>query len=318
MNRIYLLMLTLLFVGCLREELPVKPTPRGDAVLASVNMQVNYDDQIWYDLGTQRVVAIHPRISWDIGLGSSDTADIVTLNTSCAMQAAITDERDFDAITSVGDFSFYPDHPTGNIDSLAIRGDWIGKVILLDLGYTASGKLRGKRKIQFLEVNKQFYRFQYANLDGSDRKEETIERDPTYNFQTYSFISQGIYQVEPPKEDYDLCFTTYTHLFYDPYLPYLVNGVLMNWHSTAAWSDTTYSFEEIDRSLAQSLLLDDQQDIIGYDWKTFSFANNGFTIDPRKVYVIQDAEGFLFKLRFTDFYNEDKEKGNPTFSFQQL
>ncbi|MEL6134925.1 MAG: HmuY family protein, partial [Bacteroidota bacterium] len=200
MNRIYLLGAIVLLAGCLREELPVEPTPRGDAVQASVNMQVNYDDQIWYDLSTQRVVAKHPRIAWDIGLGSSDTADRVILNTSCAMQAAVTDETDFEAVTALGDRTFYPDHPTGQVDSLAFRGDWIGKVVLLDLGYSATGARRGQKKIQFLEVNDQLYRFQYANLDGSDAQEVTVTRDPTYNFQTYSLRNHEAYQVEPPKE----------------------------------------------------------------------------------------------------------------------
>ena len=50
---------------------------------------------------------------------------------------------------------------------------------------------------------------------------------------------------------------------------------------------------------------------------TFKF-KRGLRTDEDRVYVVEDHEGFRYKLRFTSFYNELGEKGHPQFTFQRL
>ena len=59
-------------------------------------------------------------------------------------------------------------------------------------------------------------------------------------------------------------------------------------------------------------------DVIGYDWKDFSLQTNTFTIFSDKIYLIKDASGNLFKLRFIDFYDDNGIKGSPAFEFMRL
>ena len=60
------------------------------------------------------------------------------------------------------------------------------------------------------------------------------------------------------------------------------------------------------------------RDAIGYTWKYYSFDTGSYTVDPSLVYIVQDAEGYFYKLRFVDFYSEQGEVGCPRFEVQPL
>jgi hypothetical protein len=36
-----------------------------------------------------------------------------------------------------------------------------------------------------------------------------------------------------------------------------------------------------------------------------------------QVYVLRDSEGFIYKLPFLDFYDDNGQKGAPTFALQR-
>src|SRR5690606_8382971 len=124
--------------------------------------------------------------------------------------------------------------------------------------------------------------------------------------------------VEPVKEGWDLAFTQFTHIFHAPdYLNYGVVGCLTNTHNTLSLKVTDgTAFEDIDYEYASDLVLSNDRDIIGYDWKTFLYDQNKYLVHSEKVYIIKDHEGDLYKLRFIDFYNMIGQKGVPTFEFQ--
>ena len=64
--------------------------------------------------------------------------------------------------------------------------------------------------------------------------------------------------------------------------------------------------------------LTNQSDVIGYDWKYYDFDDGVYTIEPDHNYVIRDRDGFIYKLRYIDFYSDLGEKGYPTFEFVRL
>ena len=61
-----------------------------------------------------------------------------------------------------------------------------------------------------------------------------------------------------------------------------------------------------------------QRDIIGFNWKTFDFDTQVYTINSSMNYIIQSENGIFYKLRFIDFYNNSGEKGYPKFEIQEL
>jgi len=60
------------------------------------------------------------------------------------------------------------------------------------------------------------------------------------------------------------------------------------------------------------------QNKIGYDWKSYNFSSKSYNVNPNITYIITDIDGRYFKLHFIDFYNDNREKGNPKFEIQEL
>jgi hypothetical protein len=307
-----------LLSGCLREELPVPPFERGEALEARVSLQADYRDQVWYDLSSQSVVSVNAKTAWDLGFSCADSSGSIWLNSSLGMEAAPAGTSDFGAVRSASGLRFRTDHPSGHPDSLALRNALQGGVYVINRGYDAAGNLLGYRKVQFSAPSEGVYRIRYARLDGSEERVAEIAKDSRYTFRAYSLATHEVREIEPPRDAYDLCFTQYQHIFYGPYQPYLVTGVLINPWRTQVAEDSLRGFEALSAAALNSADWSRARDAIGYDWKSFSLQTNQFTVYPQKVYLIRDGEGFVYKLHFLDFYDENGQKGSPLFRFQRL
>ncbi|MEZ5083051.1 MAG: HmuY family protein [Bacteroidales bacterium] len=75
-------------------------------------------------------------------------------------------------------------------------------------------------------------------------------------------------------------------------------------------------------AISEGLELNGQLDVIGYDWKVLqgdvNSGNVSYNIVPNRNYIIRNRNGFVYKLRFIEFYNTLGEKGYPTIEFQLL
>ena len=124
--------------------------------------------------------------------------------------------------------------------------------------------------------------------------------------------------IQPPSNYWDLLFTQYTHLYSDTTTPaYLVTGVVLNSEVLVA-EDNSFSFEEINYSMIDQLNFTSNKDAIGFDWKEYNFDAGIYTVNSNFNYIIKDRQQRYFKLRFTDFYNSNGDKGCPTFEIQEL
>lgn len=320
MNKLNTVMLLfLLLSSCEKDELPVKPYDRGELEEVVVALNADYSQQVWFDLGSGQVMATNNKLDWDFAWDCRDSSHFIYLNNSVVMMAASTGNTDFSAPIDESALRFRPDHSSGIEDSLAL-GRWWEKeeVFILDLGFRLNGNPRGKRKIKFELVDNQTLAFTIANLDGSDEFKGQLTKEKGLNSIAYSIPNRSPIQIEPSKEDYDLLFTQYTYAFYQPYTPYLVTGVLVNPHQTYTAEIRHKSFEDVTLDDALNTALHDSLDLIGYDWKYYDFQTAAFTIFTDRTFIIQDGEGFYYKLRFTDFYSESGERGYPAFQYQRI
>ena len=318
-NILYLIFTLVILASCEREELPVAAHETGALTTSAVNMDANYRWQIYFDLGTNREVGRCLKTSWDLAFQTTTSGFHVFLNSSKAMAAWNTGDTNFTAITDSTGFAVGRkfDEASGNEDSTAI-GDWrqTKPVYIIDRGYSETGQPQGIRKIQILQVNSSAYEIRFATLTGSESR-ITVAKDSTYNFTFVSLSSTGsIVSVEPPKASWDLVFTQYTHIFHQPFTPYLVTGCLLNSWQTASAVDTVNSFELTGFAELQQYTLNNAVNTIGYEWKVFD--GTQFTIVPNRFYIIRDSENYFYKLRFTDFYDANGVKGNPKWEFQRL
>jgi hypothetical protein len=210
------------------------------------------------------------------------------------------------------------DAPDGCPDSTAI-GDWReGQyVYIIDRGYNEMGQSLGMEKMQFTAVNDSSYSVRFSALDNAGATTLMIKKDSAYTFSFLSLDNGGnVVMAEPPKAEWDLVFTQYTHVFYDPVMPYLVTGCLLNRYRTAAVLDTGQDFSQISYSSVGGKVLSSSVNTIGYDWKVFS--GSTYTTNTKMNYIIRNAKGVYFKLHFTNFYSASGAKGNPTWEYQQL
>lgn len=322
MNRLspLVLLVTILFISCEKEELPITAHSAGSAITSTVNMNVDYRYQIFFDLETNTAVGQCLKTSWDLGFETAADGIHIVLNAAKYMMSLNTGDTSFVSVTDTSGFSSGKtwDAPSGNLDSTAI-GNWTVPLntYIIDRGYSETGQHQGFRKVRFESVTTTNFTVRLANLNGSGEVVMTVPKDTACNFTFLSFSNGGqIVTVEPPKRDWDLMFTQFIHEFHDPTSTYLVTGCLLNRYNTHAVRDTIVEFTAIDFQSLENYTLSESINTIGYDWKTFN--GTSYITDPAISYIILDQHAYYYKLHFIDFYDQSGVKGNPKWEFQRL
>jgi hypothetical protein len=302
--------------GCIREELPVPAHQSGSVKTATVDMGSDYSWQVFYNLRTNSIAARNKITSWDLAFEAAPEGIHMFLNSGKMMYAYRTAKTDFSAIQAADSISFEADKrvddPTGHTDSTAI-GDWVtGKHVYLVKG--TDGLLY---KFQGLDVNEHRYVIRFARFSGGAGQTVEVYKNDAYNCSYLSFQAGAQVQVEPPKSEWDLVFTAYTHIFRDLDQPYQVTGCLLNPYNTLAVMDSTIAFDQITHETAPAYDFSAARDVIGYNWKAYSFNVSGYIVYHNMNYILRHKEGLYFKLRFVDF-THNGIKGHPKWEYQQL
>lgn len=206
------------------------------------------------------------------------------------------------------------------------------------LGSIATGgDSRGWMKIQVVRSGDN-YKIKYAQLSDTSHKEFIIEKNAAYN---YNFItldhasSQIAKQVfiQPEKKKWDLVFTVFTntiagagsYIYGDFVTNNNVGGVGAYEVNVAAPASGVEAFNNFTASnIEESKFVYNDQRVIGANWRN-PVGTNGLEVYGDRFYIIKDADGFYFKLRFTrltkaikDNEGEAGERGFPSFDFKPL
>lgn len=315
-----LMALTACLSGCLKDELPVPASDLGPVTLGQACIGTDYSGQIWYDIGTNTIVGSNSKMDWDLAFECGTDGWHVRLNGARFMRAV---EKPGDDITQPVDTSgFGPfwriDHNSGSLDSTAIR-DWRTEqpVYTLDLGYNTLGLRMGVRQLRVLSADANGYTFEIAAMNGTNVQTYSVAKDPQRSWTHFRISGGQTVTIAPPQGSYDLVITQYTYQFYDPYTAYLVTGAV-NGYSGCRVSRLTADFAAV--TLADTLAhpFTRDEDGVGYEWKEYDFDASLYTVFPDHVFIVQDAEGVYFKLHFTDFYDENGQRGCPKFEVVAL
>jgi hypothetical protein len=303
--------------SCEKDELPVPVHDPGGVITSSVKMESNYRYQLFFDLETNTIIQQNLKTAWDLGFETSETGSKIILNSAKYMKAANTQQANFTSINDTIGYNFNVDMPSGSLDSTAI-GNWVASnVYIIDRGFNELGAHQGFSKIEFIAVTTTEFTIHFSNLDGTNDINMNISKDNNNNF-TFLSLSGGIVSVEPPKEDWDISFTQYTHYYYNGQTTYLVTGCLGNRNKVEIAQVFNIDFTTITLSDINNYIFSDNINTIGYDWKAYSFSTGSYTIFSDKNYIIKSTEGKYYKLHFIDFYDSTGTKGTPTFEFQEL
>lgn len=315
----FVMLAAVIHASCDKGEIPISPREPGPEITAQVSIGSDYGQQVFYNLKDNQVVNQVHKTSWDVGFESGENGWRIFLNSSRGGAAAVLENTAFNEVTSTDNLIWKYDAPSGHPDSTAV-GDYrlLNATIVIDRGFNPGGQHTGYQKIKVLEVNESQYEIMSSSLSGEQAETRIIPKDPALNLNTFSFTTQTVVPVEPPRETWDLLFTQYLHLFYNPLMPYLVTGVLLNPHDVEAVRITDRAFEDITIDDAPNFTFENRRDVIGYDWKTYDFETASFITHANMVFLIRDGEGRYFKLRFTDFYTDTGQRGAPRFDMQEL
>jgi HmuY protein len=327
-NHAFYALIFLLLQGCIREEEPVLPHQAGNVQTRSLSMSSDYRAQLFYNLENDSLVGRNLKTDWDIAF---DVSDVLTapngqntegskiyLNQAKYMFAWKTNKTELEMLTdTLGFFKNRRWDASNNTDTMAIGSAKAqSNAIWIDRGLNEFGDPLDFIRFKIVSATKEKYIFKVLRQGATKSEQFEIQRDTNYNRVYFSFETNKAVKVEPKKTDWDLAFTQYMFTFKDPYTPYLVVGVLLNPLNTQAAADSTYKFSNIDKTVAQTIKLTNQIDVIGYNWKAFS--GNVFKINQTYNYIVNDQKGFLWKLHFIDFYDNRGTKGAPKFEFQKL
>lgn len=323
MNKLIYIFFVLILFSCKKEEIPVKKHLPGDAIINSFEMGSDYRKQAFFDLKTNTFVSQNLKSSWDLGFESGGNGTHIIINTANAMALARVSNATFNSVTDTTGLVWRWDATSGNLDSTAV-GDWQidNFVYVVDRGYDHLGIHRGVCKLMFNNVTANSYSFKVAKIDGSLEEEVTVLKDDNVNFTSFSLSSREVIVVEPSKISWDFMFTRYINYF-DFYLgvenkAYLVTGVLINRHEVQVAEVNNKGFDAITSEDISKVSFSSKLDEIGFDWKDFDFDTGDFLVNVNKNYIIRSTEGLYYKLHFLDFYNNQGDKGTPTFELQEL
>ncbi len=307
-------------------------------------------NQVFIDLSSGATTEI-VRTSWDLGFyGGSDFRVSINgaINKFAVKQLATSNIDEIqaeDPNVTTGNFEAsnlaYIDAPYGNISGTAIAeisaNDADNRVYLVNLGQDIStipgtgtgvaltGENRGWKKIRILRSGND-YRLQYANIDATTHSEVIIPKNATFNYTFFSLVSGSTVSVEPQKDKWDINMTAFTgETFFSPgesagayYFPdYAItntkNGTRAYQVLTSEISYEDFSLVNVDASKFQTENAADQR-AIGGNWR----ATVPLQLKTDRFYIVKDAAGNIYKLKFTAMLDANGQRGQDSFEYRLL
>lgn len=325
-----ILFAALFLTACFEEDQRVTPHEPGDELTVLLKYNI-YDTMQYFDCSSNQVVQEFGNKEWNLGFETAKKGWQILLNSAPNYYISHTGSNDFDALTSTPDgYEWIFDKSNGDRDSTAID-KWVSftetdttysnEVILLGrydgINYSAV------KKFVFTYVDEDKYEFRFANMDGSEDVNFSIEKDTTVQYIYFSIADGGSVVPQVAKTDWDLNFCQYSTMLYDDNgtpTPYSVRGVLINPFGVEVAVDTSMTFAEITLPDIENLHYSRQIDVIGHEWKSFEgdVTKSDYVVNSNINYFIHDFAGFYYKLRFTKYDNNEGKKGYPVFEYQQL
>ncbi|WP_299176561.1 HmuY family protein [uncultured Chryseobacterium sp.] len=347
-----------IFQSCINDnEDPVAVAPTDGAVVNPDMGGATEPNQVWFDLGTNSEV-ITQRTDWDLAFYSGNAFKVMLNSSVMMAAGKIPDAAHIDEVTEaavatlkdqVQVANFNPanvafiddvkgDFPAGYTAIKEIKAnDAENPVYLVNMGneiysgtvatgsVATGGDSRGWMKIQVIRSGNG-YKIKYANLNDTTHKELIITKNPAYNFNFVSLKSNKEVSVQPEKKKWDICFTVFTntitgagsYIYADFVTINTMGGAGAYEIKVAAPASGVETYNHFKASdIDQSKFIYNDQRVIGANWRN-PVGANGLEVYGDRFYVIKDAEGYYFKLRFTRLTNVAGERGRPQFEFKPL
>ncbi len=322
------------------------------ALSGSININgggENYPNKVFIDLSAKRQTAIE-RTTWDFGFSSGSDFRVI-LNSSNGMMAKALDKTDLNAVTANDTIGFglqlsldavfaaitsdtppswvseaitWIDDPTGDLNGTAIAAISAtaaeNKVYIVNRGSGPGSTPTelGWKKIRVVR-NGTGYTLQHADISATTFSEIQITKDSKYSFQ-YVSMATGAVEVEPATEKWDIAWTAFansTNFGSGPVPYYFQDMILQNVSGveTAQVFTTDVAYENFTEANLDGIVFGTTQTNIGSSWRSGGGPGGGPSLRTDRFYLIKDADGNIFKLKFTALL-QSGERGKPAFDFE--
>ena len=187
--------------------------------------------------------------------------------------------------------------------------------------------LTGFKKIRVLRNANGGYTLQHADLSATTFTSVDISKDNKYNFTFFSFAGNSVKSVEPPKDRWDFVWGWSWYKTDDEgtWIPYAYSDlVFTNNHNNVQVAEvmtSTVSYENFNESNIAAQTFSNKRDAIGSRWRATTTGQGqppiGVLTD--RFYVIKDAAGNVYKLRWNSFHSGPADggtRGYPKLEFK--
>ena len=305
----------------------------------------NEPNQVFIDLSAKKE-STAKRDSWDFGFYCGDDFRVI-LNSTVKMAAKQLETTNIDEVqaedpsVSVG-FNTFAN--LGYVDIAEVSASEAdNKVYLVNMGFAVGttppekgavkldGDARGWKKVRITRSGND-YVIHYANLNDTTHKSITVKKDPAYNFVFVSLNQEKIVNVQPEKTKWDISFTgltnytamgpgqEITYYFADMVINNLYGGVRVHKVTTTEANKRDVEYEAFNKTKANEIDFNDNklahQLGIGSSWR--KAGPKGTVVSDNVFYIIKDADGNLYKLKFLAITNDNGERGYPVFEYALL
>lgn len=295
-------------------------------------------NSVFVDFSSNQQTAV-ARKSWDLGFYSGDEFRVIINNTTAASVIAV-DATDLAEVTAEnvetgglalgqgqGTFDIIDD-VTGDLNHTAIAEisatEAENKVYVINRagGFGIVDAAENLIKVRVLR-NGAGYKVQYAPLTATEFTELDVAKSATNDFTYVSFTTNAVVAVAPAREKWDIEWT-YSIYKAPQGIPYAYSDLVFinnrGGVSAVQVMEATVAYDNFAASDVANITFDNQRDVIGSSWRVTS-APQGSTetvgVRTDRYYVVKDAFGNVYKLRFINFHaNDGGTRGKPLIEYK--
>ncbi len=338
-KNIIFILISVCLTSCFKKEDAIT-LKEGSTIITSFYLGDKYEKQIYFDLSSNTFQE-HQLENWDICFDANANGFGVYRNSGYGITVRKIDIYNLDEPNANSESyilqqKIVSDEPNGKAETSAF-GDWRkyyikdqssgvikNGIYVIELNYLTG--IDRFRRLQIINSTDSTYACRITKLNQNTAPITEIKKNTNQNFTYYSFKNNGIIidNAEPNKNTWDIQFTQYAYTFYKgtpAEVPnYPVRGVLNNPNKIEVYRDSAITdFDKIDGTYIKNLPFSSNRDAIGFDWKDFD--RNGsstYSVNAKITYIIKDTDGYYYKLRFLDYYNNLRERGYPKFEYIRI
>ncbi len=332
--------LAVVLSSCSKDAEPIVVVPPSDGNTLTLNGIAGTEpgtsaaNAVYVDFSTDAATAVN-RDSWDLGFHAGSAFKVI-LNAGNASSAKKINKNDLNLVTaadiSPSELIAYQGNGTLDLIDDPTQASILTKTVIDEVSATdADNKVyiinrKGASttiseadlyKVRILRKNNG-YALQYAQLSATSFKTVDIVKDPKFNFQNVSLLTGKTLNAEPEKANWDLVWGY--SMYYTATMPYPFSDLIFinNLGGTQAAEvlTTTVAYADYQASHLASTTFSANRSVIGANWRVTSPATSA-GVKTDRFYVIKDAAGHAYKLKFVSFTEKDGGvRGKPVLEYK--